>query len=167
MGKYKWVPHQFTVGEALDITEIMDLRDEMQEWVDNMSGTALENTERYQMAEEALYELENADQIDFEQIWSPITEDCGFTADELKNLKFTCSLSEPRSKRQSCSRAHRLSNCLIHNLAALDTLEDHLEGLKETEGVRTEIVEEVLKAIGSIRDQLEELEGIEFPGMFG
>ena len=167
MGKYKQVPHQFTVGEALDITEIMGLRDEMQEWVDNMSGTALENTQRYQTAEDALYELENASQIDFEEIWSPITEDCGFTVEQLKSLEFTCSLFQPRSKRQSCSRAYRLSNCLTHNYAALDTLEGYLEELKETGGAKAEVVGEVLNTISNIRDQLEELEGVEFPGMYG
>ena len=40
MGKYKLVREKFTVGDGLDTSEIESLRDEMQEWVDNMGGTA-------------------------------------------------------------------------------------------------------------------------------
>ena len=52
------------LGEALSkiddaISELEALHGEMQDWADNMSGTNLENTEKYQRVEEAASQLED------------------------------------------------------------------------------------------------------------
>jgi len=162
MGKYKRVREKFTVDEGLDTTEIESLRDEMQGWVDNMSGTALENTSRYQMAEEAVSQLDQVDGVDFDEIWGAVPEDCGITVDELKAIEFTCTIFTPKSRRQSTSRAYRLSNTITHITGALDAIRNYLEDKKDIEGISS-----VLDAVDGIESQVQDLDGVEFPGMYG
>ena len=165
MSSYKSVPTEFTIEEALDTTEISDLRDEMQEWVDNMSGTGLENTNKYQMAEEAVSQLENVDSINFDEIWDELPDDGLISADELMAVKFTSNLYTPKSRKQHPSRAYRLSNAITHITDALQEMRDYIEdklGAKEM----PEEVKSLMSAIGDIESQIQELDNVEFPGMF-
>jgi len=90
MGKYKQVKEKFTVDDGLDTSEIEGLRDEMQEWVDNMGGTALENTSRYQMAEEAVNTLSRVDDIRFDDIWDAVGNTKSLTVEGLKDRALIC-----------------------------------------------------------------------------
>jgi len=162
MSNYKTVPTEFTVEEGLDTTEIEGLRDEMQEWVDNMSGTNLENTSKYEMAEEAVSQLDRVGDINFDEIWDAFPENCPVKVDELKALKFTCHLFEPKSKRQHASRAYRLSNAITHIIGSLEAVEDYLEDRKEEEEVKA-----ILQAVEEIKDSVQDLDSVDFPGMFG
>ena len=161
MANYKRILTEFVVEEGLDTLEIEGLRDEMQEWVDNMSGTNLENTSKYEMAEEAVNQLDSVDSINFDEIWEAIPEDCVVSADELKAIKFTCYLFAPYGKGH-LSRDYRLSNAVTHIGLALEAMEDYLEDRKEAEGVK-----DILQVIGEIKDSVEELDGVDFPGMYG
>ncbi len=166
MSNYKSVPTEFTVEEALDTTEIQDLRDEMQEWVDNMSGTALENTSRYEMAEEAVSQLENVDSINFDEIWDTIPSDGLVSVEELKAIKFTCTLFVPKSRKQHPSRAYRLSNAINHITDALQEMGDYIEDKLGNKDM-SEGIKELMNAIENIESQVQELDSVDFPGMFG
>ena len=160
MGKYKQVREKFTVGEGLDTSEIESLRDEMQEWVDNMSGTALENTSRYQMAEEAASQLDRVDEIRFDDIWDTVNNsEC--PTEDLKNLEYEGVIFKVKSRRQSPSRAYRLSNAISVINGALERLRDFLEPYTDDE------VGEVRKAIDEVESVVQDLDGVEFPGMYG
>ena len=160
MGKYKRVREKFTVGDGLDITEIEDLRDEMQGWVDNMSGTALENTSRYQMASDAADQLSRVDDIQFDEIWDAVNAAEGLTED-LKNLEYEVGIFKVKSRRQYPSRAYRLSNTISIINGAIERLREFLEPYGEDE------VEEVRRTIDEVESVVQELDGVEFPGMYG
>lgn len=160
MGKYKQVSEKFTVEDGLDISEIESLRDEMREWVDNMSGTALENTGKYQMAETAVDTLDGVDDINFDDIWEAVDRTEGLTR-SLKDLTFDVTLFKVRSKSQHPSRAYRLSNSVSIIDGALEALRDYLKPYEDDE------VGEVRRAIDNIESEVRELDGVEFPGMYG
>jgi len=166
MSSYKRVPTEFTVEEALDTLEIEDLRDEMQEWVDNMSGTALENTSRYERAEEAASQLDAVDSINFEDIWDAIPEDCFVSSEELKAIKFTSNLYIPKSRKQHPSRAYRLSNAITHITDALQEMRDHIENRLDGKEV-PEDIKEILAVIEEAESAVQDLDSVDFPGMFG
>ena len=159
MGMYKTIRISYTVDEGLDTMEIEDLRDEMQEWVDNMSGTSLENTSRYEMAEEAASQLDRVDDVCFDAIWDAIPENFESTEEELKALAFVYSIYVSKDKRKGPGRAYRLSNAINHITGALQTLRDYLEEKEEAE--------DILAAIDEVESQVQELEDVVFPGMFG
>jgi len=160
MGKYKQVREKFTVGDGLDASEIGDLRDEMQEWVDNMGGTALENTSRYQMAEEAVDLLSRVDDVQFDDIWDAINNTECLTGD-LKNLEYEVVIFKVKSRRQYPSRGYRLSNTISIINGALECLRDFLEPYEAEE------VGEVREVIDEVESIVQELDGLEFPGMYG
>ena len=161
MGKYKQVREKFTVGEGLDTSEIESLRDEMQEWVDNMGGTALENTGKYQMAEEAVSTLDGVDEVNFDDLWEAVANSEHLDVEGLKAFNYEVTLFKVRSKRQYPSRAHRLSNSVSMINGALEALSSFLEQYPEDE------VGEIRKAIEEIESQVQDLDGVEFPGMYG
>ena len=161
MAKYKQVREEFTVGDGLDTSEIESLRDEMQEWVDNMSGSALENTSRYQMALDAAETLDRIDEIRFEDIWEAADRTRNLTSEGLKGLEYQVIIFKVRSRRQYPSRAHRLSNPISAINGALEALRSFLE-LYEGEGVG-----EVRQAMDEIESIVSDLDMVEFPGMYG
>ena len=160
MGKYKQVREKFTVGDGLDASEIESLRDEMQEWVDNMSGTSLENTSRYQMAEEAANQLDQVDYIGLENIWEAVNNTECLTKD-LKNLEYEVVIFKVKNRRQYPSRAYRLSNTISAINGALECLKNFLEPYEADE------VGDIRCAIDEVESTVQELDGVEFPGMYG
>ena len=161
MGKYKQVKEKFTVDDGLDTSEIESLRGEMQEWVDNMGGTALENTSRYQTAEEAVNTLEGVDNIRFDNIWDAVGNTKSLTVDGLKALEYEVIIFKVKGQRQHPSRAYRLSNAISAINGALECLREFLERWSDDE------VGEIRAAIDEVESIVDELDGVEFPGMYG
>lgn len=60
MARGKFIECKGAIDEALDGCEFEALRDEMTEWRDNMEGTGLESTEKYQIVSETADALESA-----------------------------------------------------------------------------------------------------------
>ena len=161
MGKYKQVKEKFTVDDGLDTSEIESLRDEMQEWVDNMGGTALENTSRYQMASDAVDTLSRVDDIRFDDIWDAVGNTKSLTVEGLKDLEYEVTIFKVKSRRQHPSRAYRLSNAISAINGALECLREFLERWTDND------VGEIRAAIDEVESAVEELDGAEFPGMYG
>ena len=161
MGKYKQVLEKFTVDDGLDTSEIESLRDEMREWSDNMGGTALENTEKYQAVDEAANTLDGVDEIDFDDLWKAIEDSEPLTGEDLKSLEYEVTIFKVRSRRQHPSRAYRLSNTISILNGALGALSLAIEEYSDDE------VGEVKRAIEEIESKVQELDSIEFPGMYG
>ena len=166
MGKYKSVEVKSTLADALDKSDIEELRDEMQSWIDNMAGTALENTNKYSMAEEAVSELDRVDELDLDAVTDAIPE----KADILKT-ELIYHDQVPKAKRQSTSRAVRLSNAVGRLDTALSWLESWLEE-QEAPPVDQANNEDALElddlrsAVDEAKSNLDDLNGVEFPGMF-
>ena len=161
MGKYKQVKEKFTVDEGLDTSEIESLRDEMQGWIDNMGGTALENTSRYQTASDAVDTLDRVDDIRFDDIWDAVRNTKSLTVDGLKALEYEVVTFKVRSRRQYPSRTHRLSNSVSIINGALECLREFLERWSDDE------VGEIRAAIDEVESIVSDLDGVEFPGMYG
>jgi iron only hydrogenase large subunit-like protein len=160
MGKYKQVQEEFTVEQGLDISDIESLRDEMTEWRDNMDGTGLENTSKYEAVSEAADQLDNVDSITFDDLDSAL-EEAGIQ-EEVKALKYTTTQFVPRSKRQSTSRAYRLSNAVAIVTGALDAIETYLNEQEDQDKVS-----DIQTEVDNLRGLIEEMDSVEFPGMFG
>lgn len=160
MGKYKLVKEKFTVDEGLDVSEIESLRDEMQSWVDNMSGTALENTSRYQMASDAADQLSRVDEVRIEDIWDAVSS-TEYLTEDLRNLEYEVGIFKVKSRRQYPSRAYRLSNTISAINRAIECLRDFLEPYEDNE------VGEVRAAIDEVESVVQDLDSVEFPGMYG
>lgn len=160
MSKYKSVNRESELQDCLDLTDIEELKDEMEDWVSNMSGTGLENTNKYSMAEEAASTLENAESINFDEIWECIPAE---EQEKLKTTKITYSEFVPRAKRQSTSRSTRLSNIIGRVRAGLEYLQNLVDEQDPAAPEKYPGLEDVLNGIDS---EISDLENVDFPTMF-
>ena len=159
MGKYKSEIRELSLEEALDVSDIEELKGEMEEWVSNMSGTALENTGKYQAADDAVGQLETPAGITFEDLWSYIPDD---KRDAIQETKIKIAYDVPRSRKQSTSRAIRLSNAVSQVETALQWLMDNLVDANPDQDYSS-----LKDEIDTITGDLGESESVEFPTMFG
>jgi len=137
------VESAFEAGKS----DIEGLAEEMSSWRDNMSGTSLENTEKYQTVEEAANTLENA-QNSLDQIEIPE-----------KMLEEKVTFNEVRKK--GYPRWVRLSNAT----AALQAVADLLHEKGEADNASEE-EQAMTDAADKIQAAIDEVEGVDFPGMF-
>ena len=153
--KYKTQKETGSVGDAVSsgFGELESLRDEVQEIVNNASGTGLENTSRIQTFEETASSL---DGVDSEPDVPAILEGT--------QVGYIVMVS-----RRGTSRAVRCSNAVSALQAAVDAANDFLEverGKPEAER-RDELIDEVEEFSNSVQEVIDNAEGAEFPGMFG
>jgi len=78
--------------EDVDTSELESLKEEMENWRDNMSGTSLENTGKYSEVEEAADSLGSID-VEGKSIDSPddiesVADELESAADELESVNF-------------------------------------------------------------------------------
>ncbi len=188
-GKYKGVEQKSTVENGLDnFSDIGELGEEMRSWVENASGTGLENTERFQLAAETADTLESKHQDIEYQVGEVITKTRQLAPSLLEEEIMTV-LQVPRSKRQSPSRAVRISNAIAFITVAAEHLETRLDEVRtlinngeenkffpdlDEDGFNPGMKEQVLDDIqeieadlGEIKDAASEAEGVDFPGMYG
>lgn len=141
---YKVVQRTTTLEAAVQdaLSEIEVLRDEMQEIVDNMEGANMEHLPKYEVANDALQELD---------------EHCDLSIDvpaKLQDIKITYGEMVNRRKGRAPSRDVRLSNACAMLSAAIDALDALEDNLDDADELRQEI------------DEHTDI-SVEFPGMFG
>ena len=151
-------PVEGTVEGFLEdaMSTVEELRDEMSEWRDNIEE-GFSHTEKYERVSEA------ADALEVEAPEAPSS------AEEVK-----CNTTID-TRRSAGSRTARLANALNLLYAARDAAENH-KGLLESEqseeqgGENDDLGDEIgdLETfLGEMDDLISQLEGVEFPGMFG
>lgn len=149
--KYKPEPRKGTVSQAIDdgLSGLQDLKGEVEELVNNASGTALENTSRIQTFQSTLDVLEN------------IPDSVGSLNNSIPDGsgELECDWQEMVIRRKSqratsVSRAVRRDNACAMLSAAADALAG-------SEAEDDQALAEELQELVS------EAEGCEFPGMFG
>ena len=149
-----------TVKDAYDgaISDIEMLAEEMRSWADNMSGTNLENSSKYETVEEAANTLEGVAQEDVPPAISEIS------------VTYTTT----QFSRRHLSRATRLSHAvaaLEGVIAAAQVWIEEREKLTQEPGDEVEgfeeAREEVTAFIDTVQQTIDEVEGVEFPGMYG
>jgi hypothetical protein len=116
--------------------EISDLASEMGEWRDNMDGSGLENTSKYDTVSEAADTLENLEST---------IDDIEIDEELDKDIEVNWIHPYGRSLGRSWRASHIVS--LINAI---------IEALPEDN-----------EAIGELEDIANEIDGIEFPGMYG
>ena len=154
---YKSVERQGTVSDISDaFSEIDSLASEMRENADNMEGTNLEQTEKYQATSDAADTLES--------VQEPTLPDA------VAGLPITYYENVNRRKGRGPSRSVRLSNAVAVISAARDAVDTWVNERTEELGDKVDENEEVQEAIefvGELENVESEAEGVEFPGMYG
>lgn len=140
MGSYKIRTQKTDLQSAISdgIAALQSLRDEVQEIVDNASGTNFENSQRIQTFSETADALSYADN-------EPTLPD------ELAEVAVEYSESY---KRGHISRAVQCSNACAMLQAAVDALEAQEH-------------DDASSIAGELEDIISNAEGAEFPGMYG
>lgn len=166
--KRKWgrFPIHTTIGEAISNakSEIDQLQSEMEEWAGNMEGTGLENTQKYEDVNSTAEILASAA--------SPLED---IDDDKLGTLAAQAiDSTEYRSRR--FPRHERLDNAVTLLQSAKEPLEETREKVQgeiddpafenadHTE--RENALDMLDEVISALDDAINELESVEFPGMF-
>jgi hypothetical protein len=157
---YKTTQHKGAIsGVVADaLSELQSLRDEVQEIVDNASGTGLENTQRIQTLSETADTLGNY--VDNEP------DVPGFMAAE----EVQWHEMHNARKGRGDSRDTRNSNAVQALQAAADAAEAIAERLEQKESATEAEQEQAGEARSyaeEVRDISDNVESVEYPGMFG
>lgn len=135
------------IGEVISICE--ELGQEMRDWADNMPESK-QSSQKHDDVEQC------ADTLEEQAGNDPVTSDTMTFLNEVK-----VSIQDPKPSRLPRSRSARLGE-------GTDILTDVIEKLTEYIGDKTGPNETIA---GDLKDSLEEIEselqGVEFPGMFG
>ncbi len=149
---YKYEQRRGDIGDmSAAFSEVESLAGECQEIVDNASE-GLSNTQRIQTLGETADRLGNVSEVD--------VPEC------IASLVIDYSESVNTNKRRSPSRAVRMENAVTILQAGVDAAQgiiDETDNEDYDEDERAEI-EEFINEIESV---ISEIEGAEFPGMFG
>jgi len=150
MGKYKNVQIKCTVADGLDIAPIKALRAKIQQRIDGMIGTPLENTPYHEKEKETLRRLIMAEEIDFTSIWRAIPKDYSMIEGELKATLFkpTIVMSEDS---EHTSLVYQRFNILIIITQALQAIRDYLKA-KESQGMMG--ISNIQKIVDDVESQL-------------
>lgn len=149
---YKTVMRKTTLGDAVSdaFSDIESLAGEMDEWKSSLEGTNFESSSKFESISAALECLEDKQPPDTD----------GFDDLEVEYAEGV----KKSTKRRGASRAARLGNAVNALNAVIEVLSDLADSDEETD-------EDRKQNAGDLRDSLQEavdeVDGVEFPGMFG
>lgn len=148
MGSYKNETRSTTVSAAIGdaMSEIETLKDEMEEQRDNMQGTNLEATPKYEAISEVVDELEGLSEPD--------------VPESVADLPVMWVESVQRRKGRGASRQVRLGNCTSMLEAAKAVIEEHVDDEGDDDG-------DLEPLVGELDDIIDTCGGVSFPGMYG
>jgi DNA repair exonuclease SbcCD ATPase subunit len=169
MGSYKNVKTRIELESALTCSDIESLRDEITEWRDNMDGSGLENTSKYEEVSECADGLDNVDSLD--DPLSGLLESAEKMG--IKEEMVEVSQYVNRRKGRGPARWVRLSNEMSAIRAGVERIKEEIEKKEtilqeqeeEDEDLR-EVVDEANEHAEELEGCLEELENVSFPGMY-
>ena len=150
MGKYKNVQIECNVADGLDIAPIKALRAKMQQRLDRLIGTPLENTPYHEKEKETLRGLKMAEEIDFNSICRAIPKDSPVTAGELKAIIFrpTTLMSEGSEHTSLVYQRYDIFTIITQ---ALQAMRDYLKA-RESQEVKE--IPNIQKIIDDVESQL-------------
>lgn len=175
--KFKTTSHTGTLRECLtDYGEVEGLKEEIEEWHGNMESNGMDHMPKYEELQECLDALE-AGWSELETVGDELVSaiaNAEAWADEL-GTTLTYYTSSPYGRR-SPSRALRLSNSCAPINCGLGEIEDwevvaDTWKASERNGVsakdaQTQLVT-IIVAADELQQAIQELDNVEFPGMFG
>jgi hypothetical protein len=165
MGKRAPKTLQVKVGLLLDASEVESLAEEMTSWRDNMQGTNLENTSKFEEVNECADTLENGAYL----LTAAIETLQAFLAGNLPAvLELEVTQTVPGKRRTG--RSWRLSEAIGDIGQALEAIRNYVDekgtGPGASEQLQPEKKQELEGTMGEVEDAISEVEGIDFPGMF-
>jgi hypothetical protein len=164
MSAAKTKPTEYCVADAVGnaVSDLSTLRDELQEWFDNLPEN-FQNGDKGSQLEEAIGELDEADSFDGSALIDA-TNDAGDPA-EPSSLHFTF----PASTKRRMSRADRCSEATSLLRAAMDEVRQWLDASETDEDGNTvrDPGGDIAQALGDLEDLIDRAEGVTFPGMYG
>ena len=155
--KQPMIKRSETAESAFDSAkgDLESLTQEMTDWRDNMDGSGLENTSKFESVSTAADSLESGNG-NMESVEIPES----IKADTVEWTEF----------KHADARWRRLSNLLgainavkEHASEKADQLRSPAEGVAPNEDAAQELDE----FVSSIEDVVSEIEGVDFPGMYG
>lgn len=144
MAAYKTVNRTSTIGAAISEAygELQGLRDEMQEWRDNLEER-FSQTSKYEAVSECV------DQLD------QVADDEPDVDEKIAKLALEYPEQVSTRKNRSPGRATRASNAGLILRAVIDVLEAH------------DASDEHQDLIDAMTEHADAVDGLEFPGMYG
>ena len=154
MGRYKSIVLDATVTQAIENgqQDLEELKEEMCSWRDNMEGTPAENSPRFETVTETADTLENMETVDPDDL----PEGVGSSWTKYGNQKVTSG------RQKTPSRAVRCSNAC----AALEAAAGFLEEV-DSDTADDDVTEACTQMATELREIISDVEGLEFPGMYG
>jgi sugar phosphate isomerase/epimerase len=161
MGKRKMITREMTLDGVVNeaYSEFSNLRDEMQDWADNMESANMEHLPKYDAVSEARDALEN---------FSDNEPDMPKVVPE--GLVTLLTWEESGRKRRHVSRADRcseaaalLDRAIAHVQEFLDAHDDD-DAVWQAEGCDRDEWEQWVNDLTEAKD---EAEAVDFPGMYG
>lgn len=152
MAKLKTEKVETTYREALGQAEsiVSDLASELRDWAGNMSGTALENTPKYEDVDQCASDLEDLEST-IQQLELP---------EELVGLPLTYYWKRPYGRH--IGRAYRAGEAGSALRGLVEDIQSRLED-KEDGSLKQELGEVDANAF---EDAADEIDNIDFPGMY-
>lgn len=143
-----------TIKDAIRNSQqlIEDLMTEMEDWLDHLSGTPLENTSKYEMIEEAISELADI-AVSLEDFYIP---------DTIANQRISYIWAHPYGKR--ISRAYRASQASSALQAVAETIREQLDDENTT--IDTQTREDLYQVADDAEKCADDIDQIEFPSMY-
>jgi len=158
-------------------SEVESLQGEMTDWQGNMEGANMDHLPKYEQVTECVDALENADVRSRVDELATLVEMAGSLGD-LGAVMATYVQSTAKRK----TRADRLGEAQGWLEQALAALDDRLQDLKDQDDLRVKAdeeanpeteaepdprIEEVQAALSDLRDAMDSLSDVSFPGMYG
>jgi len=150
--------------------DIDELKDEMEEWRDNMPGS-LQSSDKYSMIDSAASALDTELEHACDEL-RKLLEQIPRDENELRLLDLKLTYWEQKMyKGYAMPRWVRLNNPMTALTAMAEKIEEHKDSIvKDLVGAgknEEEVKSEISEYLSTIDSALSDLQGVEFPGMFG
>lgn len=157
-------PIEYSVADAVEngVSELTQLRDELQDWYDNLPEN-FQSGDKGSQLEEAIGELDDADSFDNSALVDAQDDEGNPAAPSSLRFTFQASTKRRMSRADRCSEATSLLR------TALDVVRNWLEAVEyDDDGEADRDVDgEVASACDELENLLDRAEGVSFPGMYG
>lgn len=155
---------EYSVADAIEngLSDLTTLRDELQEWYDNMPEN-FQSADKGSQLEEAIGELDEAESVDHDALTGS-TDDDGKPC-EPASLRFNFM----RSTKKRMSRADRCDEATSLLRSAHECVTEWLDGAVENDDGSKDRDDDgtIADALSEVQDVIDRAEGVTFPGMFG